>query len=383
MLATSGMATASSRASVRRSAALKMMKMRTSPSPRRVRTHALGNFMPGGGSRRGNSSGDSVIDKLKDAAGVGGEAAEVAALLRTRTAPDGVTEYLVQWTDDAEDTWEPASNIAQDLIREFEGAWWDAAKGSAEDGTEDKLLLMLEEQERDPNRVDENQRTALHYCVGLGKSRGAQALINYGARVDCKDRDGYTPLHIAVGYMHQECIAILLQGGADPDLKDGGGRKPLELCKDLKDNVPQDPTSFSRRMSYVEVERMLNRYLWEESSVESLLDSREKGYTKEYLVQWSDGTPDQWVPADDIHAKLIEAFESGDDYAVFEEILGKRGGAAGEEADEIEYLVKWADGEETWEPPANLEQSDIDAFEAAAVATLSSEASASASVSSE
>lgn len=45
---------------------------------------------------------------------------EVEKILEKRIDAKGVTEYLVKWSDDSEDSWEPAMNIGEDLIKDYE-----------------------------------------------------------------------------------------------------------------------------------------------------------------------------------------------------------------------------------------------------------------------
>ena len=53
-----------------------------------------------------------VVDRRVVAAGAAGGAAGGVA--------GTVTEYLVRWSDGSEDSWEPAENVGEDLIRDFE-----------------------------------------------------------------------------------------------------------------------------------------------------------------------------------------------------------------------------------------------------------------------
>ena len=55
---------------------------------------------------------------------------DVGEVLRVVTSRvvDRKTEYLIEWADDHPDSWEPAENIAGDLLAAFEGPWWTAAR---------------------------------------------------------------------------------------------------------------------------------------------------------------------------------------------------------------------------------------------------------------
>ena len=125
----------------------------------------------------------------------------------------------------------------------------------------------------------------------------------------------------------------------------------------LKDAQPQDMTGLANRMSLVEIERSMNRYMWEDVPVTSVVDERMDGERVLYQVEWADGGEMQWLPADQLHPGLIEDFEAGLESAEFEAIVDAR-----ENVDGAEYLVKWADGETSWEPAGNLDEEDIAEF---------------------
>jgi signal recognition particle protein len=44
----------------------------------------------------------------------------VEKILDKRTDGKGVTEFLVKWSDGSEDSWEPAVNIGEDLVKDYE-----------------------------------------------------------------------------------------------------------------------------------------------------------------------------------------------------------------------------------------------------------------------
>ena len=58
---------------------------------------------------------DQVVKLLDEAVF---EEVEVEQILDKRTV-EGVGEYLVRWTDGSEDSWEPAENIGEDLVKNF------------------------------------------------------------------------------------------------------------------------------------------------------------------------------------------------------------------------------------------------------------------------
>jgi hypothetical protein len=52
---------------------------------------------------------------------------EVSKILASHVE-DGQTQYLIEWKDDHLESWEPADNIARDLVFGYENPWWQAAK---------------------------------------------------------------------------------------------------------------------------------------------------------------------------------------------------------------------------------------------------------------
>ena len=44
----------------------------------------------------------------------------VEKILEKRVGAKGITEYLVKWSDSSEDSWEPAVNIGEDLVKDYE-----------------------------------------------------------------------------------------------------------------------------------------------------------------------------------------------------------------------------------------------------------------------
>lgn len=124
-------------------------------------------------------------------ASIDGEIAEVADLkgIRVTEEDDGRprVEYLVQWKDGSADTWEPATNLADDLLRDYEQRWW----GSVRKGEEEKLYSMLNTGGPVLARtVDDARRSALHFAAALGKPALVQRLLSEGAEVDLADKEG-------------------------------------------------------------------------------------------------------------------------------------------------------------------------------------------------
>ena len=76
----------------------------------------------------GNGATNGVVSTADGAEA--SESEDVGEVLRVVTSRvvDRKTEYLIEWADDHPDSWEPAENIAGDLLAAFEGPWWTAAR---------------------------------------------------------------------------------------------------------------------------------------------------------------------------------------------------------------------------------------------------------------
>lgn len=279
-------------------------------------------------------------------------------------------EYLVKWKDDSPDTWEPPTNLADDLLRDYEQQWWGAVKK----GNEDAIYRMMQYGGAVLARtVDENYRTALFFAAALGKAPLVERLVKEGAEVNMADKEGYTALHMAAGYMHVSTINALLAAGADPEQPDRKGRSPLELVESLRDQLPpNNPSVVSRRIALEEVIKTLTENIFEDVEPMQILDCRplqppadaEPGTPappgKEYLVLFPDDadTP-HWVHEKYMSQEVVEDFLSGLEYAEAEAIVDVRN-----RGDAKTYLVRWRDGyPDTWEPEENVSQDLIDIFE--------------------
>jgi hypothetical protein len=104
------------------------------------------------------------------------------------------------------------------------------------------LILALIDAGADVRAADPaTGATALHYCARRNHVPVAAVLLDHGADVNARDRQGATPLMQAVvgtwappeyyrgdpGVSHQEVVALLLRRGADPNLAMEEGRTPL------------------------------------------------------------------------------------------------------------------------------------------------------------
>lgn len=258
-------------------------------------------------------------------------------------------EYLVSWKDDHPDTWETPSNLADNLLRDFEQRWWTAARA----GDEDTTRKLLEGGGATLARsVDENGRSALHFAAGLGKVTMSRMLCEAGAEVDGQDKDGYTPMHMATGYLHTATMQVLLEFGTNPEVPDRQGRTALQLAENLRANMPANvPELISRRMALENCAGMLTDVLYEDVEPEAILEVREnEDGTKDYLVRFTDDVDDMWINEKLVSQDVINDYNAGLEYVEAAQVLDMR-----QRGDERRFLVRWMDDyPDSWEPEENV-----------------------------
>ncbi|MFT0820032.1 ankyrin repeat domain-containing protein, partial [Wolbachia endosymbiont of Nasonia vitripennis] len=70
----------------------------------------------------------------------------------------------------------------------------------------------------------------LHISAEFYSQEAAVALINVGASIDLKNKEGRTPLHVSAIHNNVDCARLLIQKGASLDLSDLTGDTPLHLA---------------------------------------------------------------------------------------------------------------------------------------------------------
>jgi ankyrin len=113
-------------------------------------------------------------------------------------------------------------------------------------------------------------------------------LIENGADVNAKAKDGTTPLHDAMRFLSQELVDYLVQHGADPSIPNEDGKSVIELYPERfgndKVSVPESEDMF---MSQSEPE--VTAEIVREAEVPSTLENQQ---------QVSEMEIDQAKPAD-------------------------------------------------------------------------------------
>lgn len=94
---------------------------------------------------------------------------------------------------------------------------------------------------RFPNNVymrDIVHNTPLHIYAMNGQLNGMQLLIDRGADINARNKQGLTPMHIAVSRRQLKIIEMLVSKGADTNIKDERGMTPIQLAK--QENVQKE-----------------------------------------------------------------------------------------------------------------------------------------------
>lgn len=89
----------------------------------------------------------------------------------------------------------------------------------------------------DINTTDEDGNSVLMGAVNWHDAQAVEALIKNGARVNDKNKYGYTPLLMAIVYRAEpegeilRFVDLLLKGGADPNAPNTQGETPLTIAQ--------------------------------------------------------------------------------------------------------------------------------------------------------
>jgi hypothetical protein len=94
-------------------------------------------------------------------------------------------------------------------------------------------MITALQQGANPNILDPNGRTPLHFCAGIGLAPACVVLVHFGAQIDARDNGGLTPMHMAAGYANAQTLKVLVEAGADPTIAGDEQGSPLEVVTAL------------------------------------------------------------------------------------------------------------------------------------------------------
>ncbi len=92
---------------------------------------------------------------------------------------------------------------------------------------ESKIVRLLLDHGANVNLRDKQGRTALFFAAQLGWTWSVEMLLKKGADVNLKDKGGKTPVMWAMGNRNLGAVELLIEKGARINEKDSAGRSPL------------------------------------------------------------------------------------------------------------------------------------------------------------
>jgi len=101
-----------------------------------------------------------------------------------------------------------------------------ASKGNL-DAIKKHIAAGTDLNQKDPNPTG-NKDDALGMAAAFGHTNVAKALIEAGADINSRNKNGDTPLHISSFLCYTEIVQSLLDKGADKNARNNAGSKPLD-----------------------------------------------------------------------------------------------------------------------------------------------------------
>lgn len=84
------------------------------------------------------------------------------------------------------------------------------------------------------NVIDRSKQSALFAAATWGHDKCVTLLLQFGADVNMRGKDGRTPLFAASQWGHYMCVVMLLIKGADPNITDDFGRYPKDIAREYR-----------------------------------------------------------------------------------------------------------------------------------------------------
>lgn len=102
-----------------------------------------------------------------------------------------------------------------------------------------RRLLERNQEEPDIKQRDHYQWAPLHFAAVTNNLVHAKILIENGASVDIKDREGKTPLHVSAIHDNGEIARFLIEHGADVDAKISVSNRTFLECFHNKELIAE------------------------------------------------------------------------------------------------------------------------------------------------
>jgi uncharacterized protein len=109
-------------------------------------------------------------------------------------------------------------------------AYYDNVARAAAQNDAEAVRKIVGGGEGNPNQVDDQSRTAMHYAAINGNLQIIAILIKAGAKLDPVDPLEDTPLHLAADQNQTEAAQLLLDAGAAVDPQNKDGMTPLMIA---------------------------------------------------------------------------------------------------------------------------------------------------------
>ena len=280
---------------------------------------------------------------------------EVDKIMDKRVA-GSTTEYLVRWKnfdDPEEDTWETASNLGEEIVKDFEKKLEKNARRSSINGVS-KIETPVRESSRTPRSKSNKAETPVRETSRTPRTKSDNVEIPLS-------KTSRTPREKPVNTMSDVERAKLKnlpeeKRTSSPAPKKGSNPSNETPKNKLKESQP------AKKVYQIEslLKKEANKYLVKWEGFPSSQNTWEpKSHISGFILDYYEEDPSRLgMPAPS--SPMEESFE--EEYEV-EEVLKKR-----HRKGKVEYYVKWKNYEEwTWEPLDNLlnAKSLIEKFNAA------------------
>jgi ankyrin repeat protein len=118
---------------------------------------------------------------------------------------------------------------AQLNINPFSAYYDNVARAAAKNDAE-TVRQLVGGGSGNPNQVDDQSRTGMHYAAMNGNLQIMAILIKADAKLNPADTLGDTPLHLAAERNQTEAAKLLLDAGAEIDPQNKDGMTPLMIA---------------------------------------------------------------------------------------------------------------------------------------------------------